>query len=154
MANRVSIAKDCRGIHGDIVALLDAARRSAARSINALMTATYWQIGRSIVEFEQGVRDRAAYGEALIERLSKDLTRRFGRGFSRQSLWQMRVFHLARPAVRTGRMSVEKPFLDAEGGFAESPFRLGQLQNKWGMQNYSVSVGSTARRMLNFKSSG
>lgn len=44
------------GIHGDIVALLEAARHTAARSVNALMTASYWEIGRRIVEFEQGGR--------------------------------------------------------------------------------------------------
>jgi predicted nuclease of restriction endonuclease-like (RecB) superfamily len=85
------------GIHGDIVELLEAARRAAARSVNALMTATYWEIGRRIVVFEQGGQGRAAYGEALIERLSADLSARFGRGFSRQNLQQMRQFFLAWP---------------------------------------------------------
>ena len=89
---------DYSGIHGDIVALLESARRTAARSVNALMTASYWEIGRRIVEFEQGGQDRAAYGEALIERLSADLSSRFGRGFSRQNLQQMRLFYLAWPA--------------------------------------------------------
>ena len=69
------------GIHGDIVALLEHGRRAAARSVNALMTATYWEIGRRIVEFSQGGEGRAAYGQALLERLSVDLTARFGRGF-------------------------------------------------------------------------
>ncbi len=50
------------GIHGDIVALLESARRAAARSVNALMTASYWEIGRRIVEFEQGGQGRADYG--------------------------------------------------------------------------------------------
>lgn len=59
------------------------------------MTATYWEVGRRIVEFEQGGQERAAYGEALIERLSADLSARFGRGFSRQNLWQMRLFYTA-----------------------------------------------------------
>ena len=83
------------GVHADIVSLLEAARQAAARSVNALMTATYWEIGRRIVEFEQGGQERAAYGEALIERLSADLSTRFGRGFSRQNLWQMRLFYPA-----------------------------------------------------------
>jgi predicted nuclease of restriction endonuclease-like (RecB) superfamily len=86
---------DCVGLHGAIVALLEAARRSAARSVNSLMTATYWEIGRRVVEFEQGGRDRAAYGEALIDRLAADLSARFGRGFSPRNLWQIRAFHLA-----------------------------------------------------------
>jgi predicted nuclease of restriction endonuclease-like (RecB) superfamily len=81
-----------------IVDMLEAARRTAARTVNELMTATYWEIGRHIVEFEQHGADRAAYGEALIERLSGDLTQRFGRGFSRQNLQQMRTFYLGWPA--------------------------------------------------------
>jgi predicted nuclease of restriction endonuclease-like (RecB) superfamily len=91
---------DYSSVHADIVALLEAARRAAARSVNALMTATYWEIGRRIVEFEQGGQERAAYGEALIERLSADLSARFGRGFSRQNLWQMRLFYTAWPTAR------------------------------------------------------
>ena len=84
-------------IHTDIVILLENARRTAARSVNALMTASYWEIGRRIVEFEQGGDDRAAYGEALIKRLALDLTDRFGRGFSVRNLEQMRAFYLAWP---------------------------------------------------------
>ncbi|MCD2451883.1 PDDEXK nuclease domain-containing protein [Methylicorpusculum oleiharenae] len=84
-------------IHTDIVQLLENARLAAARSVNALMTASYWEIGRRIVEFEQGGEDRAAYGEALTERLALDLTHRFGRGFSVRNLQQMRAFYLAWP---------------------------------------------------------
>jgi len=80
-----------------IFALLETARKAVARNINAAMTATYWEIGRRIVEFEQGGADRATYGDALVERLAKDLTQRFGRGFSRQNLGQMRAFYRAWP---------------------------------------------------------
>jgi hypothetical protein len=44
------------------------------------------------------------YGEALIERLAKDLTARFGRGFSRQNLWQMRAFYQAWSAISVRRV--------------------------------------------------
>ena len=83
------------GIHSGIVELLDAARYAAARNVNALMTASYWEIGRRIVEAEQQGRRRAGYGEQLIERLSKDLTSRFGRGFGVNNLENMRRFFLA-----------------------------------------------------------
>ena len=82
---------------GEIAGLLEEARRTSARAVNALMTATYWEIGRRIVEFEQAGKVRAEYGGAVIERLAEDLTRRFGRGFSRQNLQQMRQFYLAYP---------------------------------------------------------
>ena len=87
-------------VHSDIVALLEAARRAAARSVNALMTASYWEIGRRIVEFEQGGKERAGYGEALLVRLSADLSAHFGRGFSRQNLQQMRQFYLSWPPAQ------------------------------------------------------
>lgn len=86
---------DYGGMHGDIVVVLEAARHAAARSVNALMTASYWEIGRRIVEFEQAGQERAAYGQALVKRLSVDLTERFGRGFSERNLEQMRLFYLA-----------------------------------------------------------
>lgn len=85
---------DYAAIHADIVALLEAARHAAARSVNAVMTASYWSVGRRIVEFEQGGQERAAYGEALLKRLSGDLSARFGRGFSERNLEQMRLFYL------------------------------------------------------------
>lgn len=98
MSDIAPASTDYSGMHGDIVALLEAARRTAARSVNALMTASYWEIGRRIVEFEQGGQDRATYGEALIQRLSADLTRRFGRGFSPRNIEQMRQFYQCWPA--------------------------------------------------------
>ncbi len=84
----------------DVTGLIDAARRSAARSVNAVMTAAYWLVGRYIVEFEQAGEDRAEYRAALIERLASDLTKRFGRGFSRQNIWQMRLFYQTYPPQR------------------------------------------------------
>lgn len=61
------------------------------------MTAAYWLIGHRIVELEQLGDERAEYGTALIERLAADLTRRFGRGFSRQNIQNMRLFYLSYP---------------------------------------------------------
>jgi hypothetical protein len=86
---------DYNAIQAEIVLLLDAARRSAARSVNAVMTATYWGIGRRIVDFDQGGKHRAGYGEQLIERVSHDLTEHFGRGFSASNLEQMRQFSIS-----------------------------------------------------------
>ncbi len=91
---------DYSAVRADIIALLDAARQAAARSVNAVMTATYWSVGRRIVEFEQGGQERAAYGAEMIKRLGADLSREFGRGFGWRNLTQMRAFYLAWPADR------------------------------------------------------
>ena len=97
MSDLIPASPEYSAVHSEIVLLLDAARRTVARSVNSVMTATYWEIGRRIVVLDQGGQDRAAYGEAQIERLADDLTKRFGRGFSRQNLQQMRSFYLAWP---------------------------------------------------------
>ena len=74
----------------DVSELLETARVQAARAVNAVMTATYWEIGRRIVEHEQSGKDRADYGVRLLEQLACDLTARFGRGFGRENLRSMR----------------------------------------------------------------
>ena len=83
----------------DVIDLLESARRASARTINTIITATYWEIGRRIVEFEQGGSKKAEYGEQLIDRLSNDLTKRFGRGFKRRNLFQIRAFYIAYPEI-------------------------------------------------------
>ena len=74
--------------------LLDQARRMSARTINSILTATYWEVGRRIVEHEQGGRAQAEYGRSLLVALAKDLTAKYGRGFSKSNLFQMRAFFL------------------------------------------------------------
>ena len=92
---------DYRAVFGDVAHIIEAARRSAARSVNSVMTAAYWLIGRRIVEFEQSGKKRAEYGEALIKRLAGDLSDRYGRGFSVRNVWQMKAFYLGWPIPQT-----------------------------------------------------
>jgi len=77
-----------------ITTLLETARHATARMVNGILTATYWEVGRRIVEFEQGGKARAGYGEALLKQLAQDLTARCGRGFSKSNLFLMRAFYL------------------------------------------------------------
>ncbi|RJP70054.1 MAG: DUF1016 family protein [Candidatus Abyssobacteria bacterium SURF_17] len=115
MSNSPLRTYDC--FVGDILALLETARRQAARSANAVLTATYWEIGRRIVEYEQVGKERAEYGKALIERLSSDLTSAFGRGFSPVNLSQMKKFYLLWPPSHILQTaSEESPQLAAQGG--------------------------------------
>jgi predicted nuclease of restriction endonuclease-like (RecB) superfamily len=72
-------------------------RSAALQAVNARLLDTYWQVGRRIVEFEQGGKDRAEYGAALIDRLSADLRLRHGKGFSRGNLIYMRLLYLRYP---------------------------------------------------------
>lgn len=82
------------GLVTGISDLLDEARRTAARSVNSILSASYWEVGRRIVEFEQGGKTRAEYGQSLLKQLAGDLTTRFGRGFSERNLLKMRSFYI------------------------------------------------------------
>jgi hypothetical protein len=64
----------------------------AFQAVNECIIDTNWDIGKYIVEFEQKGSSRAKYGVNLLDNLSKDLTLRYGRGFSRSSLNYIRLF--------------------------------------------------------------
>lgn len=77
----------------NIEQIINEAKYNIAKSVNTNMVQAYWNIGRYIVEFEQGGSFKAKYGEALLTNLSKDLKLRFGRGYSRPNLNNMRKFY-------------------------------------------------------------
>lgn len=108
MSDLIPASPEYSVVHSEIVLLLDSARRAAARSVNALMTATYWEIGRRIVECEQGGAGRAGYGEALLKRLSVDLSAKFGRGFGVDSLELMRLFYQTYPPSKISESVIRK----------------------------------------------
>lgn len=98
----------------DIADLLRQARTAAVRSVNSVMTASYWEVGRRIVEAEQKGRRRAGYGEQLIRQLAVGLTAEFGRGYSKQNLHQMCNFYLHWPQEKivqtlSGQFQTHKP---------------------------------------------
>ena len=77
-----------------IAEIVNSARTGIVRSVNIAMVHAYYNIGRYIVEDEQGGEQRAEYGKAILKDLSAKLTERFGRGFSVQNLEYMRSFFL------------------------------------------------------------
>ena len=78
----------------NIGVLLAEARSKIAREVNTIMVDTYWNVGKYIVEYEQQGKERAEYGSNLLNRLSKDLTERYGKGFSKSNLLYIRKFYL------------------------------------------------------------
>lgn len=83
----------------DVRRILLEARQVTAKAINHTMVATYWLIGQRIVLEEQGNNERAAYGEELLQGLSKKLTSEFGSGFSYSNLRNMRQFYRTYPDI-------------------------------------------------------
>lgn len=77
------------------------ARNKISREINVTMVDAYWSIGRYIVEYEQQGKERAEYGTKLLSRLSKDLTRLYGKGFGKSNLIYIRKLYLSFPISGT-----------------------------------------------------
>jgi predicted nuclease of restriction endonuclease-like (RecB) superfamily len=113
-------------LYESIRQVLDQARASAYRSVNFAMVQAYWQVGRLIVEHEQGGKKRAGYGEALLDELSRRLTQEFGRGFDSRNLRYMRQFYLAFPIHQAlaGRSSPGR-----KGNAVRSDLMKGNIRN-------------------------
>ena len=103
--------REIENIHQDVFdnikQLMDQARNRVSREVNTILVQTYWEIGRIIVEDEQGNLERAEYGKKLIADLSKRLIKEYGKGFSRANLQNMRSFYLLYPICQTlsGKLS-------------------------------------------------
>src|ERR1022692_2422247 len=108
MTKMTIIPDNYDNIRAGIVELLKAAKSAAARNVNSIMTAVYWDIGRRIVESEQAGAVRANYGDELIKQLANDLSAQFGRGFGVVNLSQMRRFFLTWPTNRIFQTPSEK----------------------------------------------
>lgn len=89
MTNKPSNTK----LYSQIVDLLQSAKNKVVRTVNQTMVLTYFEIGRMLVEEEQGGKERAEYGKELLKGLSKVLSQEFGKGFSVKNLERMRTFY-------------------------------------------------------------
>jgi predicted nuclease of restriction endonuclease-like (RecB) superfamily len=81
--------------------LLEDARKTVYSQINQILVKTYWEVGKRVVEYEQKGKARADYGSKLLDNLSKDLTKLYGKGFSRDNLEKMRKFYSTFPNSET-----------------------------------------------------
>ncbi len=83
------------------------ARGRVVTAVNTEMLNAYWEIGKHIIDFEQEGKLKATYGKSLLVNLSKDLTLRYGRGFSRSNLQYMRLLYQYYPICQTlsGKLS-------------------------------------------------
>ena len=97
MANLIPTTPPLTGLLNALRELIQQGRQHALRAVDRVQVQTCWEIGRHIVEFEQGGEARAAYGKKLLPRLAESLTREFGKGFDASNLRYMRLFYKAFP---------------------------------------------------------
>jgi predicted nuclease of restriction endonuclease-like (RecB) superfamily len=97
-----------KNLYADVKNILEQARNTAVKAVNFSMVIAYWQIGNRIVEEEQGGNKKAAYGDLMIDELSKKLTQDFGKGFSSTNLRYFRQFYLFFPIHHAVSDELEK----------------------------------------------
>lgn len=90
-----------KNLVSEIRFIIESARTNAVRSVDLCRVQMYWQIGRRIVEEEQGGQARAEYGKSLIKNLAKELEPEFGSGFGKRQLDYSKKFYLEFPIVHT-----------------------------------------------------
>lgn len=90
-----------KNLVSEIRSIIETSRSNAVRSVDFCRVQMYWQIGRRIVEEEQGGQARAEYGKSLIKNLAKELEPEFGSGFGKRQLDYSKKFYLEFPIVHT-----------------------------------------------------
>ena len=140
------IPRDLESVYGNIKKILDDARSEAMRTVNFAMVRAYWEIGRIIVEEEQNGKERAEYGRALIEELSKRLTADYGRGFTTTNLWYMRQFYLTFTNLHALRGELTwthyRLLLKVEEEKARSFYMLEAISNNWSTRELERQISS------------
>ena len=91
---------EINNIFDNIKELVINSRNKVYSVVNTEMLNLYWNIGKAIMEIQQG-DERASYGDAVLEKLSQKLTNEFGKGFSARNLRTMRKFYLIYPIWKT-----------------------------------------------------
>jgi predicted nuclease of restriction endonuclease-like (RecB) superfamily len=130
MKNKVKGPVNYNNLLDRIANILVEARTKVVREINKAQVLAYWEIGREIVEFEQKGQLRAEYGEELILRLAKDMTKRLGKGFSKSNIFLMRQFYLTYPEkfqTLSGKSSKAQKF-QTESGISKTLSRKSTIQ--------------------------
>ncbi|MEO0185883.1 MAG: PDDEXK nuclease domain-containing protein, partial [candidate division WOR-3 bacterium] len=126
--------------------LLQTARKQVARNINTILIETYWKIGKLIVEYEQRGEVRPDYGQKLLRTLSKDLTIKYGRGFSRSNLQYMRLLYLKYPKCQTlsGKLSWSHyvELLGVSGDLARSFYEKQCIRENWSVRELKRQINS------------
>jgi len=129
MANEVAIIETrATQLAEKIEILVTEARKRVASVANTAQVYTYYEIGRYIIEDEQGGKLRAEYGKGVLKRVSERLTERLGKGWSEENLRLMRKFytlysHVQSPIfkIQTSGLEIQPPKIQTSGSEISQP---------------------------------
>ena len=145
---------DYKNLLDRVSMLIEEARRKAVTQVNTLIVQTYWAVGGLIVDDEQEGREKADYGTALIAELSKDLTKRYGKGFSKSNLFLMRKFYLTYPPQKFQTVSGKFKsgqilswshyceLITIKEEHARSFYEIESINNKWSVRELKRQINA------------
>ena len=137
MANEVAIIETrATQLAEKIEILVTEARKKVASVANTAQVYTYYEIGRYIIEDEQGGKLRAEYGKGVLKRVSERLTERLGKGWSEENLRLMRKFytlysHVQSPIfkIQTSGLEIQTPKIQTCGSEIQNENSNHRLRN-------------------------
>lgn len=131
----------------EIGKVLEQGRRQAYIAVNQILVKTYWNIGKQIVEYEQGGKEKAEYGSALLDRLSKDLKLKYGKGFSKSNVYIMRQFYQKYQKFQTlsGKLSWShySELLSIEEDTARQFYESQCLRDNWSVRELQRQINTS-----------
>ncbi len=146
MMERIISTKKYSSLINSIGTLLERGKIQVYQSVNTILVKTYWEIGKRIVEYEQAGKERAEYGSALLDNLSRDLIKRFGKGFSRDNLEKMRKFYYlfknSETVLRKLSWSHYCLLLRIEGDLARQFYLNESEKEGWSVRELDRQIGS------------
>ncbi|OGU63793.1 MAG: hypothetical protein A2499_05575 [Stygiobacter sp. RIFOXYC12_FULL_38_8] len=150
--NSVGVKKNYSSLVEDIGELLKAGRKQFYSSANTILVRTYWQIGKRIVEFEQGGKEKSVYGSKLLDVLSQDLKSKYGKGFSRTNLVFVRLLYInyRKSQTLSDQLSWSHyvELLSIEDDLARSFYEKQTLIEKWSVRELRRQINSALFQRL------
>lgn len=139
----------------EIRSIIETARTNAVRSVDFCRVQMYWQIGRRIVEEEQGGKERAEYGKGLIKNLAKELEPEFGSGFGKRQLDYSKKFYLEFPIVHTLSAQLNwsqyKWLLDIADKDKREYYILESINNSWTARQMKRQIDSMLYELMSVR---
>lgn len=133
-------------LYGVIRSILLESRNRAYAAVNSAMVLAYWQIGRAIVEGEQGGQKRGAYGKGVLKGVSERLTAEFGKGYSVRSLQQMKKFYDLFPNANAVRSHLSwthyRALLRVENSDAREWYIEEAIKNHWSSRQLERQIST------------
>ncbi|MBX2897919.1 MAG: DUF1016 family protein [Cyclobacteriaceae bacterium] len=136
----------------NIALTIEQAKQNAIKAVNTELVKANWEIGKYIVQYEQQGQEKAEYGSSLLTTLAKDLKVKYGKGFSKSSIYLCRQFYLKYPKFQTvsGKLSWSHyaELLTVSDDLARSFYEKQTIKENWSFREMKRQIDSALFQRL------